>query len=111
MRATLPPLQQQLAAAKHQLALLTGGLPRTGPAGQPARIAGRAAVPPEVVQTEGDAGFVYVIRGNAVERRAVRLGARTADGQTIVAGLQPGTLLALGDFSKLGDHSRVSIIQ
>jgi hypothetical protein len=45
------------------------------------------------------------------ERRAVRLGARTADGQTIVAGLQPGSILALGDFKELGDRSRVRIVQ
>ena len=65
----------------------------------------------DAVQAEGDAGFVYVIRGDAVERHAVRLGARTAEGQTILAGLQPGALLALGDLRKLGDRSRVSVLQ
>jgi hypothetical protein len=59
----------------------------------------------------GDTGIVFVISGNAVERRAVRLGARTADGQTIVGGLQPGTILALGDFNNLGDGSRVRLVQ
>jgi hypothetical protein len=52
-----------------------------------------------------------VISGDTVERRAVRLGARTVDGQTILAGLQPGAMVALGDFSKLADRSRISIVQ
>jgi hypothetical protein len=68
-------------------------------------------LPAEAVQISGDAGIVYVIRGDAVERRAVRLGARTADGLTVLAGLQPGAVVALGDFSKLADKSRVRIIQ
>jgi hypothetical protein len=33
------------------------------------------------------------------------------DGQTIVGGLQPGAILALGDFNELGDRSRVRIVQ
>jgi RND family efflux transporter MFP subunit len=68
-------------------------------------------LPAEAVQISGDAGIVFVISGNAVERRAVRLGARTADGLTILAGLQPGAMVAVGDFSKLADRSRISIIQ
>jgi RND family efflux transporter MFP subunit len=68
-------------------------------------------VPFEAVQISGDAGIVFVISGDVVERRAVRLGARTADGQTILAGLQPGSILALGDFHQLGDRSRVRIVQ
>jgi RND family efflux transporter MFP subunit len=68
-------------------------------------------VPFEAVQISGDAGIVFVISGDAVERRAVRLGARTAEGQSIVAGLEPGTLLALGDFNQLGDGSRIRVVQ
>jgi RND family efflux transporter MFP subunit len=68
-------------------------------------------LPAEAVQISGDAGVVFVISGDAVERRAVRLGARTADGLTILAGLQPGSMVALGDFSKLADGSRVRIVQ
>jgi RND family efflux transporter MFP subunit len=68
-------------------------------------------LPAEAVQISGDAGVVFVISGDAVERRAVRLGARTADGLTILAGLQPGAMVALGDLSKLADRSRISIVQ
>jgi RND family efflux transporter MFP subunit len=73
----------------------------------------RAAVlvPVEAVQTNGEAGIVFVISGATAERRAVRLGARTAQGQTILAGLQPGDILAVGDFDALHDGSRVRIVQ
>jgi hypothetical protein len=54
---------------------------------------------------------VFVISGATAERRAVRLGARTAQGQTILAGLQPGDILAVGDFDALHDGSRVRIVQ
>jgi RND family efflux transporter MFP subunit len=66
-------------------------------------------VPVDAVRGDGAEGVVFVINGNAVERRAVKLGARTADGQTILAGLQPGAVLALGDLSKLSDQTRVRV--
>ncbi len=66
-------------------------------------------VPIGAVRGDGAAGVVFVINGDAVERRAVRLGARTAEGQTILAGLQPGTSVALGDLSKLSDRTRVRV--
>jgi hypothetical protein len=46
-----------------------------------------------------------------VLRSAVRLGARSAGGQTILAGLKPGAQVAVGDLSKLADGSRVRVIQ
>jgi RND family efflux transporter MFP subunit len=68
-------------------------------------------VPPEAVQANGDSGIVFVIDGNTAERRTVRLGTRNADGQTILAGVQAGALLAVGDLSKLADRSKVHIVQ
>ena len=78
--------------------------------------AGKAAqpgviVPVDAVQANGDTGVVYVVHDDTVERRAVRLGARTADGQTIVAGLAAGTRIATGDLSKLSDGSKVKVEQ
>jgi RND family efflux transporter MFP subunit len=78
----------------------------TGKAAQPGVI-----VPVDAVQANGDTGIVYIVHDDTVERRAVRLGARTADGQTIVAGLAAGTKIATGDLSKLSDGSRVKIEQ
>jgi len=68
-------------------------------------------VAPEAVQANGDSGTVFVIVDKKVERRAVRLGARTAEGQTILSGLAPGAVLAVGDLSKLSDGARVRVTQ
>jgi RND family efflux transporter MFP subunit len=70
----------------------------------------RAVVlPPEAVQADGENGTVFVIDGNSVEKRAVRLGARTGEGQLILSGLSAGTKVAVGDFSRLADNTKVSI--
>jgi RND family efflux transporter MFP subunit len=68
-------------------------------------------VPPEAVQANGDTGTVFVINGDLIERRTVRLGTRNANGQTILAGLKPGTSVVIGDLSQLSDKSRVRIVQ
>ncbi len=68
-------------------------------------------VPPEAVQANGDTGTVFVINGDLIERRTVRLGTRNANGQTILAGLKPGASVVIGDLSQLSDKSRVRIVQ
>jgi RND family efflux transporter MFP subunit len=65
--------------------------------------------PPEAVQANGDIGTVFIIDADHVERRAVRLGARTAQGQIILSGVQPGLALATGDLAKLSDGARVHV--
>jgi RND family efflux transporter MFP subunit len=79
--------------------------------GDAAAAAPGVLVPAEAVQVNGDSGIVYVVNNDAVERRTVRLGAGNADGQTILAGLKPGAVLAVGDLSRLGDGSKVRIVQ
>ena len=66
-------------------------------------------IPAEAVATSGDTSIVYVIHDSAVERRAVRLGAKTAAGQVVIAGLAIGDIVALGDLTKLGDGVRIRI--
>ena len=66
-------------------------------------------VPTEAVQGDGESGIVYVINGDFVERRTVRMGARNGDQQTILSGLAGGTVLAVGDFDKLRDRARVRV--
>jgi RND family efflux transporter MFP subunit len=66
-------------------------------------------IPPEAVQGTGDAAVVFVIKDRRIEHQVIRLGARTDGGQIVLAGLQPGASLAVGDFSKLHDGARVSI--
>jgi hypothetical protein len=66
-------------------------------------------VPPSAVQGTGDTGIVYVIDDDTVERRAVRLGTRSVDGQIVLSGLESGARLAVTDFSQLSDGARVRV--
>jgi len=50
-----------------------------------------------------------LVSGNRVQRHEVRLGARTEGGQTILSGILPGTILAIGDFTKLNDGSKIRV--
>lgn len=96
-----------------RVAFLSEAAPET--AGAPPPKPG-VLVPPEAVQSSGpssgDAGIVYVLRGeDTVERRAVRLGARGSDGQTVLSGLSAGERVAIGDFAKLADGAKIKIQQ
>jgi RND family efflux transporter MFP subunit len=68
-------------------------------------------IPQESVQVDGDTGVVFVVAGSGVERRTVHLGAQSAGGQIVLAGLAAGTRLARGDLGSLVDGSRVRIEQ
>ena len=66
-------------------------------------------VPADAVQASGGSGTVFVVDGDRVERRTVRLGARNASGQTVLSGLAPGDRVAIGDFSQLSDGAKINI--
>lgn len=68
-------------------------------------------VPSIAVQGTGETGAVFVVRGDTVERRAVRLGAADGDSVTILAGLAPGERIAVGDFTKLKDGAAIRVEQ
>jgi RND family efflux transporter MFP subunit len=68
-------------------------------------------IPNDAVQGDGDTGVVFLVRGKEVERRAVRLGARTDQGQVVLAGLDAGSVIAAGDVSRLSDHAKVQILK
>jgi RND family efflux transporter MFP subunit len=81
-----------------------------GTGGQSAAPAAAAVlVPSEAVQTSGDTGVVYLLRDQTLERRAVRLGARTQAGQIVTSGLTAGARIAIGDFNELADGVRFRI--
>jgi RND family efflux transporter MFP subunit len=67
------------------------------------------SVPTEAILEENGAGVVFVIKEDVVERRAVRLGGKTADGVQVISGLSGGETLASGDLSKLSDGARIKI--
>ncbi len=66
-------------------------------------------VPTSAVQASGDTGVVFVLNEDRVERRSVRLGARTSAGQIVLSGLTAGAQLATGDLEKLTDGAKVRV--
>ena len=79
------------------------------PAAAPAAVREAALVPAAAVQPNGDTGVVFVINGSTVERRAVRLGERTAGRQVVLSGRTAGTLVAVGDLALLADGASIRI--
>jgi RND family efflux transporter MFP subunit len=80
-------------------------------AGSPSAVSTAVIVPVDAVQTEGDSGAVFVVDGRMVHRQVVLLGQKGSNGQTILSGLEPGTTVAIGDFTKLHDGARIKITQ
>jgi RND family efflux transporter MFP subunit len=68
-------------------------------------------VPANAVQATGETGVVFVLRGDIVERRAVRLGASSGDNATVLSGLTAGDRVAVGDFTQLKDGAKVRVEQ
>jgi len=68
-------------------------------------------VPSNAVQASGETGVVFVVRGDIVERRAVRLGASSGDNATVLSGLTAGDRVAIGDFTQLKDGAKVRVEQ
>lgn len=68
-------------------------------------------IPSEAVAANGGKGTVFVVHDGRIERRAVRLGSKTADGLIILSGLSSGEAVAVGDLDKLADGAEVRIEQ
>jgi RND family efflux transporter MFP subunit len=68
-------------------------------------------LPSNAVQGSGATGTVFVVHGDTVERRAVRLGAGSSDSTTILSGLAAGERVAVGDFTLLKDGAKVHVEQ
>jgi multidrug efflux system membrane fusion protein len=70
---------------------------------------GATLVPAAAVQRNGQGAFVYLVKSNqTVSMQAVSVGATDADQAEIVKGLEPGDVIATGNFDKLQDGARVS---
>jgi HlyD family secretion protein len=66
-------------------------------------------VPRPAIKTVGTDTFAFVVHGDAVERRAVRLGGTDGDRVEVLAGLQPGDRVVLSPPPTLADQSKVTI--
>ena len=92
-----------------RVSFLADAAPSQDPGTRPA---GGVNLPANAVQAGagtagGGTGTVFVVHGDAVERRAVRLGAATADSATILSGLTAGERVAVGDFTLLKDGAKI----
>ncbi len=68
-------------------------------------------IPPDAVQANGETGTVYIINSNdTVERRVVRLGARTSDGQLVLSGLTGGMRVAASNLAALSDGAKIHVV-
>ncbi len=86
------------------------GLPGAGLPGA-APPAAAVTLPPNAVQGSEATGTVFVVHGDTVERRAVRLGAGSSDIVTILSGLTAGERVAVGDFTQLKDGVQIRVEQ
>jgi len=68
---------------------------------------GGVEVPVGAVLAQGSSGVVYVIQGDRVARRAVRLGVTGSGGQLVLSGLDAGERVATGDLNKLADGVKI----
>jgi HlyD family secretion protein len=75
----------------------------------PAAAQAATLVPKAALKTEGEATVVYVVKGEAVERRAVRVGGTDGDRVEVVAGLQVGDRVVLSPPAELHDGSKVAV--
>jgi RND family efflux transporter MFP subunit len=66
-------------------------------------------VPADAIAANGPGSVAFVVHGPTVERRAVRLGAKTSAGQIVVAGLVPGDIVAVGDLTQLKDGGHIRV--
>jgi RND family efflux transporter MFP subunit len=80
-----------------------------GPAGTPAPAVQAVVIPNDAVQANGDTGTVFIINGNTVERRVVRLGSRTSEGQLVLSGISSGTRVVVGHLDALTDGAKVYV--
>lgn len=77
----------------------------------PAMVAvpGGVAVPSEAIVASGDQGAAFVVHDDHVERRTVKLGQRTSDGQIVLSGLSTGENVVVGNLDALKDGAKVRI--
>jgi HlyD family secretion protein len=80
-----------------------------GQAAQPAEAPQGVLIPAEAVRDEAGTSVVFVIRGETVERRAVKLGDARGSQVQVLAGLSGGEQVALGELAKLADGTRIEI--
>jgi multidrug efflux pump subunit AcrA (membrane-fusion protein) len=65
--------------------------------------------PKATIKTEGSESFAFVVRGDGVERRAVKLGQADGDRVEVLAGLQAGDRVVLSPPIDLTAASKIVV--
>jgi HlyD family secretion protein len=73
------------------------------------KIIARVLVPKAAVVKKDNSAFVFVVKGNKVEQRAVRTGEETGDAYVVLDGLSGNESVAVTGVEKLRDGSRVKV--
>jgi multidrug efflux pump subunit AcrA (membrane-fusion protein) len=81
----------------------------TGPSGSTGPAHQSVIDTTHAVQSNGDTGTVFVINGDTVERRVVRLGSRTTEGQLVLSGISSGSRVVVGHLDALTDGAKVYV--
>ena len=68
-------------------------------------------IPAEAVKDEAGTAVVFVLKGETVERRAVKLGESRGAQVQVIAGLSGGEQVALGELAKLSDGARIELTE
>ena len=87
-----------------KVTFLRGGNDPTVPVAQPAVL-----VPKAAVRTDNAQSFVFVVHGDVVERRAVKLGGADGDRLEALAGLRSGEQVVVSPPADLKDGARVVV--
>jgi RND family efflux transporter MFP subunit len=83
--------------------------PENKPGAASAPVQQAVMIPNDAVQTSGDTGTVFVINGDTVERRVVKLGSRTSEGQLVLSGISSGARVVVGNLAALTDGAKVYV--
>jgi membrane fusion protein (multidrug efflux system) len=70
-----------------------------------------ALVPQVAIRQDNSSKFVFVVKGDTLERRAVSLGSNRGTDVEILAGLQPGAVVVVKGPESLRDGQSVQIKQ
>jgi RND family efflux transporter MFP subunit len=67
-------------------------------------------IPAEAIARSGGMHIVYLVHNSIVERCVVQLGVKNEAGQIVIAGLRAGSIVAIGDLSRLRDRAKVRMV-